>query len=113
MPVACGQAVSVIDDNQIAISGFASGINDYTVCGRMYGCPVDAGNIQAKVHFRIAIEWIHPVSIVAGDVATYRPDTRGESEKRSALFCYLLEQSQLALEICRSILQQFHIGFQI
>ena len=65
------------------------------------------------MHFRVAVKRIHPVSVVARDVAPKRPNARCESKNRGALFRNLLEQPQLILEVRRSILHQFHIRFQI
>src|SRR5215472_6403967 len=53
-----GQAVAMIDDQQVAVSGHALGIDDLPVSGSVNLGVIERRNVQTKVHFRIAIEWV-------------------------------------------------------
>src|SRR3954468_13271334 len=68
MPISCGQAIAVIDNDQIAVTRIARGINDNTICRCMYRRSIDARDIQTKMHFRtLTVERIRSGAIVAGD----------------------------------------------
>src|SRR5262245_48523088 len=109
MSVTGRQAISMVDDDQVAVSGFAGSVDHNAICRRMYGTSVDASDIQAKMHFGVTVKGICSVSVMARDVAAKRPYARRESKNRGALFRNLLEQAQLTFEIRRPVLQQFHV----
>src|SRR5215510_3885329 len=113
MPVASGEAVSVIEDQEIPVSCFSFTIDDYTVGRSMDLCIVQSGNVQAEVHFGVAIERIGAIPVMARDSSFNRPNAWSMQECVGSLLSDFFQQRQMAFHIGRAVLQKIDSLLQI
>src|SRR6266436_741378 len=111
--VACGQAITMIEDDQVAVSCFSLSVNNDTVRRRQHSASIKRRNVQALVQFRLTVEWISSISVVTRDITPNRPDIGREPHDVIALFGDLLQQFHLAFKVGRPVLQQVDPGLQI
>ena len=109
MAISSRQAVSVIQNDQVSIGGLSLRIDDDPVCRSVHKASVESGNVEAKMHFGVAVERIEPVSIMTRDHTPYRPDGWRKAQNRRSPHGDLLQQFQLALQFGGATLQELDI----
>jgi len=107
------QAIPVIDDEQVSISGLPLSINDCSVRRCMNLCSKQRGNIQPQVELRFSVKRIGAIAVMAADMSLDRPDRRSDPPNRGVLYRDLLQQRQLALQFRRSVFQDLDTVFRI
>src|SRR2546423_12394354 len=80
MTVPRGQAITVIDDNQIAVCSFPFGVQDDTISRGVYRSIKKGRDIQTEVQLLVAAERIGAVAVMTGNCALYRPNIWSESK---------------------------------
>src|SRR5213594_169005 len=109
----CRQAVTVFDDNEVAVSGFPLRIDDLAV-GR--GTDLGAeqgGDIHTQVNLSLSIERISPITVMAGENSLNRPYCWCSPANRSLLLRHLLQQHQLIFHLRRSVPKRIDTVLQV
>src|SRR6516164_802101 len=74
MAVPRSQSISVVEDNQIAVVGFAIGVNNLRIRRRLDGRAVSTDDVQPQVHFCVSCIWIRTAAEVANYGSLKGPD---------------------------------------
>src|SRR5262249_8040275 len=113
MAVTGGEAVSVVDDQQIPIRGFSVRVDNHAVGGSVDLRIVEGGYVQAEMKLRLSIEWIGAIAVMASDRSPNRPYVRRVLPPRRALDGDLLEQRQMVLHFRGPALQKIDTLVQV
>jgi hypothetical protein len=103
MAIPRGQSIPVVEDNQIAVVGFAIGVYNLAIRRRFYGRAVLTDDVQPEVYFCVSCIWIRTAAEVANYESLKGPDGRRLADGDRAFLGHFFEQFKVTLEIVGTI----------
>src|SRR4030095_6516690 len=98
-------SLSVVEDNQIAVVGFAIGVNNLAIRRRLDGRTVITKDVQPQVRFCVARIWIRTVAEAADYGSLKGADGRRLADGDRAFLGHFFQQFKVTLKIVGTISQ--------